>query len=33
MRVVHRSTLEPVHEKVWKRTGIKGNLAAFIGEP
>jgi hypothetical protein len=33
MRVVHRSTLEPVYEKVWKRTGIKGNLAAFIGEP
>jgi hypothetical protein len=33
MRVVNRSTLEPVYEKVWKRTGIKGNLAAFIGEP
>lgn len=33
MRVVNRSRLEPVYEKVWKRTGIKGNLAAFIGEP
>lgn len=33
MRVVSRSTLEPVYEKLFKRTGIKGNLAAFIGEP
>lgn len=32
MRVVSRSTLEPVYEKVWKRTGIKGNLAEFIGQ-
>jgi hypothetical protein len=33
MRVVSRSTLEPVYEKLFKRTGIKRNLAAFIGEP
>jgi len=32
LRVVTRSTLEPVYEKVWKRTGIKGNLAEFIGQ-
>ena len=32
MRVVTRATLEPVYEKVWKRTGIKGNLAEFIGQ-
>jgi len=32
MRVVNRSTLEPVYEKVWKRTGVKGNLAEFIGQ-
>lgn len=33
LRVVSRSTLEPVYEKVWKRIGIKGNLAEVIGEP
>jgi predicted Zn-dependent protease len=32
LRVVSRSTLEPVYEKVWKRTGMKGNLAEFIGQ-
>lgn len=32
MRVVDRSTLEPVYRKVWKRTGITGNLAEFIGQ-
>lgn len=32
LRVVSRATLEPVYEKVWKRTGIKGNLAEFIGQ-
>ena len=32
LRVVSRSTLEPVYEKVWKRTGIKGNLAEFIAQ-
>lgn len=32
LRVVSRSELEPVYEKVWKRTGIKGNLAEFIGQ-
>ena len=31
LRVVSRSTLEPVYEKVWKRTGTKGNLAEIIG--
>jgi hypothetical protein len=33
MRVVSRSTLEPVYEKVWQRTGTKGNMAEFIGQP
>lgn len=33
MRVVSRSTLEPVYEKVWQRTGVKGNLIEFIGQP
>jgi len=33
LRVVSRSALEPVYEKVWKRTGIKGNLAEIIGQP
>lgn len=32
LRVVSRSTLGPVYEKVWKRTGIRGNLAEFIGQ-
>jgi hypothetical protein len=32
LRVVSRATLEPVYEKVWKRTGIRGNLAEFIGQ-
>ena len=31
MRVVSRSAFEPVYEKVWARTGIKGNLIEFIG--
>ena len=31
MRVVSRSAFEPVYEKVWARTGIKGNLVEFIG--
>lgn len=31
LRVVSRSTLEPVYEKLWQRTGIKGDLAAIIG--
>ena len=33
LRVVSRTTLQPVYEKVWKRIGIKGNLAEVIGEP
>lgn len=33
MRVVSRSTLEPVYEKVWQRTGTKGNMVEFIGQP
>lgn len=32
MRVTSRATLQPVYEKVWQRTGIRGNLAEFIGE-
>jgi hypothetical protein len=31
MRVIRRSAFEPVYEKVWRRTGIRGNLAEFIG--
>jgi hypothetical protein len=31
LRVVPRSSLEPVYEKVWKRIGVKGNMAEFIG--
>ena len=33
MRVVRRSAFEPVYEKVWARTGIRGNLIEFIGPP
>jgi hypothetical protein len=33
MRVVNRSAFEPVYEKVWARTGIRGNLIEFIGPP
>ncbi len=33
MRVVRRSAFEPVYEKVWTRTGIKGNLIEFMGPP
>jgi len=31
MRVVSRSLLGPVYEKVWKRTGMRGNLVEFLG--
>ena len=31
MRVINRSAFEPVYEKVWRRTGIRGNLVEFIG--
>lgn len=33
MRVISRSAFEPVYEKVWQRTGIRGNLIEFIGPP
>ena len=33
MRVVNRSAFEPVYEKVWSRTGIRGNLIEFLGPP
>ncbi|HYE86771.1 MAG TPA: hypothetical protein VEA16_10480 [Vicinamibacterales bacterium] len=33
MRVISRSAFEPVYEKVWQRTGIRGNLIDFIGPP
>lgn len=33
MRVIKRSAFEPVYEKVWQRTGIKGNLIEFLGPP
>lgn len=31
MRVISRSAFEPVYQKVWQRTGIRGNLVDFIG--
>jgi hypothetical protein len=31
MRVISRSAFEPVYEKVWRRTGIRGNLVEYIG--
>ena len=33
MRVINRSAFEPVYEKVWARTGIRGNLIEFLGPP
>ena len=33
MRVINRAVFEPVYEKVWARTGIRGNLLEFIGPP
>ena len=33
LRVVSRATHEPVYEKLWQRTGIKGDLAEVIGQP
>lgn len=30
MRVISRSVLEPVYEKVWQRTGMRGNLAEIL---
>jgi hypothetical protein len=33
MRVINRAAFEPVYEKVWARTGIRGNLLEFLGPP
>ena len=33
MRVINRSAFEPVYEKVWSRTGVRGNLIEFLGPP
>ena len=33
MRVISRSAFEPVYEKVWARTGVRGNLIEFLGPP
>lgn len=33
MRIISRKAFEPVYEKVWARTGIRGNLNEFIGPP
>ena len=33
MRVISRSAFEPVYEKVWARTGLRGNLIEFLGPP
>jgi hypothetical protein len=30
LRVTSRQVLEPVYEKVWKRTGIRGNVTEYI---
>lgn len=30
MRVVSRSVLEPVYEKVWKRIGMRGSLVEYL---
>lgn len=32
MRVVSRDTLVDVYSKVWERTGLKGDLARFLGQ-
>jgi hypothetical protein len=33
MRVINRAAFEPVYEKVWARTGVRGNLIEFLGPP
>lgn len=33
MRIINRSAFEPVYDKVWKRTGVPGNLIDFLGPP
>lgn len=31
MRLVARETLEPVYDKLWKRLGVTGDMAAYLG--
>jgi hypothetical protein len=33
MRVISRAAFEPVYQKVWARTGIRGDLNEFLGPP
>ena len=33
MRIIDRSAFVPVYDKVWARTGIRGNLIEFLGPP
>lgn len=33
LRVINRAAMEPVYKKVWRRTGIAGNLIEFLGPP
>ena len=33
LRVTSTEVLAPVYEKVWKRLGIRGNLADYISQP
>jgi hypothetical protein len=33
LRDIRREVFAPVYEKVWSRTGIRGNLIEFIGPP
>lgn len=33
MRLISRAAFEPVYEKVWARTGIRGDLNEFLGPP
>jgi hypothetical protein len=31
MRLVARETLEPIYDKLWKRLGVTGDLATYLG--
>jgi hypothetical protein len=31
MRLVARETLEPLYDKLWKRLGVTGDLATYLG--
>jgi hypothetical protein len=31
MRLVARETLEPIYDKLWKRLGVTGDMAAYLG--